>query len=166
MRCKKMDKAKVDEIYQKNATVVYKYLCGLTQNTQLAEELTQETFFQAIRGIDKFRGECKISVWLCQIAKRLWYKELKKRNRHNFIELDDTIVSDENVEYDCINKLEKVEIFRLMHNLDDVTREVMYLRLSGDLKFSEVAEIMGKTENWARVTYYRGKQELMKGMRK
>lgn len=166
MRCKKMDKAKVDEIYQKNATVVYKYLCGLTQNAQLAEELTQETFFQAIRGIDKYRGECKISVWLCQIAKRLWYKELKKRNKHNFIELDDTIVSDENVEYDCINQLEKVEIFRLMHNLDDVTREVMYLRLSGDLKFSEVAEIMGKTENWARVTYYRGKQQLMKGMRK
>ena len=58
-----------------------------------------------------------------------------------------------------------VEIFRLMHNLYDVTREVMYLRLAGDLKFSEIADIMGKTENWARVTYYRGKQELMKGTR-
>lgn len=161
-----MDKAKIDEIYRKNAAIIYKYLCGLTQDVQLAEELTQETFFQAIKGIDKFRGDCKISVWLCQIAKNLWYKELEKRSRHKFIELDDTMPSNENVEYNCLNKLEKVEIFRLMHNLDDMTREVMYLRLAGDLKFSEIADIMGKTENWARVTYYRGKQELMKGTRK
>ena len=140
-------------------------MCGLTQDTQLAEELTQETFFQAIKGIDRFRGDCKISVWLCQIAKNLWYKELEKGNKHKFVELDDAMPSNENVEYNCLNNLEKVEIFRLMHNLDDVTREVMYLRLAGNLKFSEIADIMGKTENWARVTYYRGKQELMKGTR-
>ncbi|MDE7424068.1 MAG: sigma-70 family RNA polymerase sigma factor [Lachnospiraceae bacterium] len=160
-----MEKAKIDEIYQKNAAMIYKYLCGLTQDTGLAEELTQETFFQAIKGIDKFRGDCKISVWLCQIAKNLWYKELEKRNKHKTVELDDTIPSNENVEYHCLNHLEKIEIFRLMHNLDDVAREVMYLRLAGDLQFSEIASIMGKTENWARVTYYRGKQKLMKGMK-
>ncbi|MDE5781720.1 MAG: RNA polymerase sigma factor [Lachnospiraceae bacterium] len=160
-----MDKAKIDEIYQKNAAMIYKYLCGLTHDTGLAEELTQETFFQAIKGIDNFRGDCKISVWLCQIAKNLWYKELEKRNKHKTVELDDTIPSNENIEYHCLNHLEKIEIFRLMHNLDDVTREVMYLRLAGDLQFSEIASIMGKTENWARVTYYRGKQKLMKGMK-
>lgn len=161
-----MDNAKIDEIYRKNASIIYKYLCGLTQDPQLAEDLTQETFFQAIRGIDNFRGDCRISVWLCQIAKNLWYKELKKRKKHRFTELDETIPSNENVENDCLDKLDKVEIFRLMHSLDDVTREVMYLRLAGDLRFAEIADIMGKTENWARVTYYRGKQELMKGTRK
>lgn len=160
-----MDKEKINEIYQKNAAMIYKYLCGLTHDTQLAEELTQETFFQAIKGIDKFRGDCKVSAWLCQIAKNLWYKELEKRNKHKNVELDDTIPSNENVETKSLNNLEKIEIFRLMHNLDDVTREVMYLRLAGDLQFSEIASIMGKTENWARVTYYRGKQKLMKGMK-
>lgn len=50
-----------------------------------------------------------------------------------------------------------------MHKLDSTTREVMYLRLAGDLQFSEIADILGKTENWARVTYYRGKQKLVKG---
>lgn len=74
-----MDKKQIEEIYQKNVTTIYKYLCTLTQNSQLAEDLTQETFYQAIKGIDKFRGDCKISVWLCQIAKRLWYKELNKK---------------------------------------------------------------------------------------
>ncbi len=160
-----MDKEKFNEIYRENAAMIYKYLCGLTQDGGLAEELTQETFFQAIKGIDKFRGDCKISVWLCGIAKKIWYKELEKRSRHKTAPLDDTIPSTENVESKSLDNLEKIEIFRLMHNLDDVTREVMYLRLAGELQFSEIAAILGKTENWARVTYYRGKQKIMKGMR-
>ncbi len=160
-----MDKEKMDEIYRENAAVIYKYLCGLSQDSGIAEELTQETFFQAIKGIDKFRGDSKISVWLCGIAKNLWYKELEKRSRHKNAPLDETIPSGENIENKSLNNLEKVEIFRLMHNLDNVTREVMYLRLSGELQFSEIAAIMGKTENWARVTYYRGKQKIVKGMK-
>lgn len=130
-----MDKQKMDEIYRENAAMVYRYLSGLTQDGGLAEELTQETFFQAVKGIDRFRGDCKISVWLCGIAKNLWYKELEKRKRRRTVELD------------------------------DATREVMYLRLAGDLPFSEIAAIVGKTENWARVTYYRGKQKIMEGMK-
>ncbi|MDE6312949.1 MAG: sigma-70 family RNA polymerase sigma factor [Lachnospiraceae bacterium] len=157
-----MNRTQIEEMYQKNATMIYKYLCSLTQDSQLAEELTQETFFQAMKGIDNFRGDCKISVWLCQIAKRLWYKELQKRNRQEIVELDDSIPSKEDVEHHCLKKMEKVEIFRFMHQLDDVTKEVMYLRLAGDLQFSEIGDILGKTENWARVTYYRGKQKLMK----
>ena len=150
-----MDREKIDELYRENAGAIYKYLWGLTQDRELAEELTQETFYQAIKGIDKFRGECKISVWLCGIAKRLWYKELDRRNRHKTAPLDETIPSSESVESKSLNNLEKIEVFRLMHNLDDVTREVMYLRLAGELQFSEIANILGKTENWARVTYYR-----------
>ena len=161
-----MEKSKIDEIYRKHATMIYKYLWGLAQDTQLAEELTQETFFQAIKGIDKFRGDCKVSTWLCQIAKNLWYKELERRNKHKTVELNDSILSNENVEYYCLNHMEKIEIFRLMHKLlDEATREVMYLRLGGDLHFSEIADILGKTENWARVTYYRGKQKILKGMK-
>ena len=160
-----MDKEKIDEIYRENAAMIYKYLCGLTQDSMLAEELTQETFFQAVKGIDKFREDCKISVWLCGIAKNLWYKELEKRGRHKTASLDDTIPSKENVEKKSLTNLQKIEIFRLMHNLDDVTREVMYLRLAGELQFSEIAAILEKTGNWARVTYYRGKQKIMKGMK-
>ncbi len=160
-----MNKEKMEEIYRENAQAIYKYLCGLTQDREMAGELTQETFFQAVRGIDKFRGDCKISVWLCGIAKKLWYKELEKRRRHKTIPLDETIPANESVENQSLDNLEKVEVFRLMHNLDDITREVMYLRLAGDLHFSEIAHILGKTENWARVTYYRGKQKIVKGMK-
>ncbi len=160
-----MDKKKMDEIYRENAAMIYRYLSGLTQDSGLAEELTQETFFQAVKGIDKFRGDCKISVWLCGIAKNLWYKELEKRKRRKTVNLDDTIPSPESVENQSLSRLKQTEVFRQIHNLDDATREVMYLRLAGELPFSEISAIIGKTENWARVTYYRGKQKIVEGMK-
>lgn len=128
-----MDKEKMDEIYRENAAMVYRYLCGLTQDSGL--------------------------------AKNLWRRELEKRKRRRTVELDDTIPSRESVEKQSLNRMKKTEVFRQMHNLDADTREVMYLRLSGELQFSEIAAILGKTENWARVTYYRGKQKIMEGMR-
>ncbi|MCM1084536.1 MAG: sigma-70 family RNA polymerase sigma factor [Clostridium sp.] len=158
-----MDKKQIEEMYNKNLQTVYKFLYSQTNNMLLAEELTQETFYQAIKGIDKFRGDCSISVWLCQIAKNLWYKELARRKKRGEDFLHENITSNDNVEQECIENVERVELFRLMHNLDPTTREVMYLRLSGDLQFSEIADILGKTENWARVTFYRGKQKLVKG---
>lgn len=162
----KEDIEDIEELYKKNVTAVYKYIYCLTYDVDVSEELTQETFYQAMRGINKFRGECKIATWLCQIAKNLWYKELDKKKKHSKEILKDTISSGENIEHDYLANLGKVEIFKVLHNLDPVTREVMYLRLSGDLSFSEIADIMGKKENWARVTYYRGKQKLMKGREK
>lgn len=161
-----MNKEDIEEMYKKNVTTVYKYVYCLTCDAEISEELTQETFYQAVRGINKFRGECKVSVWLCQIAKNLWYKELEKKKKHSKEMLEETIPSGEDIEKNYISDLGKVEIFKLLHNLDPVTREVMYLRLSGDLSFSEIADIMDKKENWARVTYYRGKQKLMKGREK
>lgn len=158
-----MKKKEIEEMYNDNFQRVYKFLYCQTNDKSLAEELTQETFYHAIKGVDKFRGDCHISVWLCQIAKNLWYKELSKRKRQEEDVLHENISSNENVEQECMDKIEKVELFRLMHHLDSTTKEVMYLRLAGDLTFSEIADILGKTENWARVTYYRGKQKLVKG---
>lgn len=158
-----MDEQKMKKIYEDNARAVYKYLFCLTHDADISEELTQETFYQATKGIDGFRGECKISVWLCQIAKRLWYKELKRRKEVPLSEMTEEVVSFTNIENEYLLNVEKVEVFRMLHQFDEATREVMYLRLTGELSFAEIGNIMGKTENWARVTFYRGKQKLMKG---
>ena len=91
----------IEEIYQEYSITVYKYLFCLTQNRDISEELTQETFAIAVEDIKKFRGECKLSVWLCQIAKHLWYKELKKSKKNanvSFEEVNDTILYDESLE--------------------------------------------------------------------
>lgn len=160
-----MDKQKAEEMYEKNVNAVYKYLFCLTHSADLAEELTQETFYQAMKRIDRFRGECKVSVWLCQIGKRLWYKELERRKRKEvpLSEVTEEFPAFGHIENDYLLNVEKVEVFRMLHHLEDTTREVMYLRLAGELSFAEIGSIMGKTENWARVTFYRGKQKLMKG---
>jgi RNA polymerase sigma-70 factor (ECF subfamily) len=161
----KMSKQNMEKVYEDNVKAVYKYLFCLTHNADISEELTQETFYQATKGIHNFRGDCKISVWLCQIAKRLWYKELNKQKKIT-VPIDDMnsdIQSFENIEQDYLLNVEKVELFRLLHNFDEQTREVIYLRLTGELSFTEIGEILGKTETWARVTFYRGKQKLMKG---
>lgn len=160
-----MDGQNIEKMYEQNAKAVYKFLFCLTHNADLTEDLTQETFYQAMKGIDNFRGDCKISVWLCQIAKRLWYKELERRKKKEMplSEITDSIEAFDDIENDYLLNVEKVEIFRMLHHFDENTREVMYLRLTGELSFGEIGSIMGRTETWARVTFYRGKQKLMKG---
>ena len=150
-------------VYEEFAPVVYKYLFCLTRDRALSEELTQETFYQAIKSVKYFRGDCKLSVWLCQIAKRLWYKELKKRRRAVTVPLEEEkLISPQDVEGDFLEKAGRAEFYRQLHLLDENTREVMYMRLTGELSFAEIGDILGKTENWARVTFYRGRQKIAK----
>lgn len=151
----------IEEIYEEYFETVTKYLFCLTHNRDLTEELTQETFYRAVKKIDTFKGNCKIQVWLCQIAKNLWYDEIKKNKKYESIDgekLD--LVSLENTEDIVIKNNLKLDLFREMQDLDAQTKEVMYLRLTGELSFKEIADILNKTENWARVTFYRGKQKL------
>jgi len=120
-----------------------------------------DTFVQAGRHLADFRGECRESVWLCQIAKHLWYRELKKIKRVGpFPENYEQISADRSVEEEALASLGRLEWFQKMQGLEPVTREVMYLRLYGDLSFKEIGEVLGRTENWARVTFYRGKQKM------
>lgn len=156
----------IEEIYKEYSITVYKYLFCLTQNRDISEELTQETFAIAVEDIKKFRGECKLSVWLCQIAKHLWYKELKKRKKNanvSFEEVNDTILYDESLEEIICEKEEKLKLFKDMQKLDEKSREVMYLRMVGNLSYEEIGEILGKTANWSRVTFYRAKQKIREG---
>lgn len=152
----------IDEIYKQYAETVYKYIFCLSGDKTLSEEIMQETFVMAIKEIDKFRGDCKISVWLCQIAKHLWYKELKKLKNKKIIDIEDVkeLKTEENIEDMVIQKEDKLKILKDMQILDKATKEVIYLRMFGELSFSEIAEVLGKTANWARVTFYRGKEKL------
>ncbi len=157
-RGKKMEN--IEEVYKQHSKTVYKYLLYLTNGNQdLSEEITSETFAVAVEKINKFKGNCKVSVWLCQIAKFLWYKEAKKKNKVQWEDLEN-LEDENNMEDTIIEKDEKLQIFKDIQKLDEKTKDVMYLRLMGNLSFIEIAEILGKTPNWARVTYYRGKEKL------
>lgn len=152
----------IEEIYIKHSNTVYKYLFCLTGNEDLSEELTQETFAIAVKEIPKFKGNCKVSVWLCQIAKHLWYKELKKSKKNENIPIEKIgdLQEIETTEDIICSKEEKLKLFKDMQKLDEKSRELIYLRMVGNLDFSEIGEILGKTANWARVNFYRAKQKI------
>ena len=153
----------MDEIYKQYSNTVYKYLFCLTHSEDTAEELTQETFAIAVKEINKFKGNCKISVWLCQIAKHLWYKKLKKDKKENnisFDELNIELIEKESTEEIICKQEENIKLFKDIQKLDDISREIIYLRIFGNLNFIEIGEILGKTPNWARVTFYRAKEKL------
>lgn len=154
----------IEKIYEEHFKTVNKYLFCLTHNNDISEELTQETFYKAIEKINTYKGECKISVWLCQIAKNLWYDQCRRNKKIINVEKKELFDSEtlNTLEEQIIFNDEKISLYKKMQDLDDKTREVMYLRITGELSFKEIGIILNKTETWARVTFYRGKK-LIKG---
>ncbi|SDC96481.1 RNA polymerase sigma-70 factor, ECF subfamily [Terribacillus halophilus] len=157
-----------EDVYQEYADFVFKYLLTLTNNDyQSAEEMTQETFYQAIKSIENFHdnGKAKFSTWLCSIAKNVWLQELnREKKRHQLAEsLSDEKALYYDLEEDYFRNEDKIHFFKQTHQLSEKKREVIYLRLLGDLSFKEIGSILGESENWARVTFYRAKQLIRKG---
>ena len=151
-------------VYQRHAQTVYKFLLSLCHDPDLAEELTQETFYQAIRSIRRYNGACKLSVWLCQIAKHLYYDHLKRQRRHPTLSMEEleraAPENDGMPEISLLRRDAYVSIHKAIHSLREPYREIFLLRALSALSFREIGEIFGRTENWARVTYYRAKVML------
>ena len=156
----------IEKLYQEYFSVVYKYILSLSRDPLTAEEITQETFFKAMKKIGSFRGDCSIRVWLCQIAKNLYYDQLKKQSRFEELpeEYGESTASPEN---DMIRATDRKVINKILHSLKEPYKEVFTLRTYGELSFSEIAELFQKTTSWARVTYHRArimiKEELDNG---
>lgn len=145
-----------DKIYAEYFSEVYKFVLTLCQNSVLAEEITQEVFFKALKNIESFKGECKLSTWLCRIAKNTFYDYAKKNNRQVDYPLE-IITSDENIEDKFADKETAYSIHKVLHKLNEPYKEVFWLRTFGELSFAQIGSLFDKTESWARVTYYRAK---------
>lgn len=153
----------MEDIYHEYAKVVYKYLISLTHSPDIAEELTQETFYQAIRTSDRYDETCKITTWLCSIAKNVLITWRRKHPEYDDISVLE--IPGESAEHDALNNLQRLELMKKIHFLEDPFREVIYLRIFGELSFKEIGEVLSKNENWARVTFYRGKERLGKELK-
>lgn len=149
------------KVYEQNAEQVFKYLMVLCRNSDIAEELTQETFYQAVRSIDNYNGECKMSVWLCQIAKHTYYKFVDKQVKQPQSPQSPHLLNQlPSVENNLIESEDKISLYRMIHLLEEPYKEIVLLRILGGLTFKEIGEIHRKNENWARVTFYRAKLKL------
>ncbi len=155
----------IKQAYEHYFDTVYGYLFTLTGgNHDLSEELTQETFYRATKKIHGFRGDSKMSTWLCQIAKYTFYQSLDKKRRKKEVPLDDAVelAMQEETEKTYIDGEMKLNLYKMIQKLPSPMRDVVMLRLTGELSFREIGDVLSQSENWARVTFYRAKQILGK----
>ena len=159
-------KKDIEEYYEKYGAKVYTYLLGMSGSGDISRDLTQETFVRAIGSLSSFDGKCSVSTWLCSIAKNLWLNEVRRCGLHPSADVSDAppepdLVSpapDEAAE----QRNSKMFVLRQVHSLPETEKEIILLRATGAMTFAEIGELFGKTENWARVTFYRAKQKLRK----
>ena len=150
-----------EKVYKEYFNDVYLYIKRLSGDEHIAEDITSETFFKALKSIDSFRGECEIRVWLCQIAKNSYYTYIKKNSKIQDVEEAELINlpdNKNNVENEVQSKLQAFAIQKVLHEIDEPYREVFMWRVYADLSFKEIAGIFNKNENWACVTYHRARK--------
>lgn len=150
-----------EEIYRLYFADVYRYALALSRDEQTAEEVTQAAFVKALTAIDSFRGECRLRVWLCQIA-RNQYLSLCREQKH-LVGLAGE-AGDGGIEEAFADREAAARLHRLLHDLPEPYKEVFSLRTFGELPFGQIGELFGKTESWARVTYFRARQKLKEGL--
>lgn len=150
----------MDELYRQYSQILFHFLYTRCQDRELAEDLMQETFLKALESLDSYDGSCKLSTWLCQIGKHLLYQHWSKTNRTRLEELDETLESGHDTQQHAMAKVELADVWEHLQNLSPDMRRVVELRVLGDLSFREIGNLLGKSENWARVTFYRAKLTL------
>ena len=153
-----------ESIYRDYFDDVYRYLRALTLDDALAEELTQDTFFKAMRSLGKFEGRCDVRVWLCQIAKNAYYSHLRRKKRLTSGELPEDTDSGERLEAFLEDRELAFRLHRVLHDTPEPYKEVFSLRVFGELGFREIGLLFGKSEHWACVTYHRAKERIRKGL--
>lgn len=152
-----------EQIYSSYYDTVYHYLLSLCHDAEWAQEITQEAFFKALQHIDSFRGDCKLDVWLCQIVKNAFYTAAKRRQNRDFLSAAPS-PPDKTVEEGLLDQETAFAIHKLLHALDEPYKEVFWMRTFGELSFKKIGALFGKTESWARVTYYRAKIKIKEGL--
>jgi RNA polymerase sigma-70 factor (ECF subfamily) len=138
-----------ETIYKTYFSDVNRYALSLTRDSSRAEEITEETFFRALRTLSSFRGECEIRIWLCHIARNIWLTEQKKRERLDVDEIPEELPEDDDFTEKIADRQEALEIHRVLHDLEEPYKEVFALRAFSDLSHQQIGLLFDKTDAWA-----------------
>lgn len=143
------------EIYESCEPKVFRFILSLTHNMDLAEEITAEAFYQAFLHINQFDGRCEVSTWICQIGKNLYYKEMNRQKKFNNQHAEENVSDNTNIFTAFENKQTAIEMHKILKTLSSSYKEVFTLHIFAELTFKEIAVIYGKSESWAKMTFYR-----------
>lgn len=151
-----------EELYSQYRDDVYRFLyklCG--DNGDLAEELTQETFYHAYIGITGFKGECHVRTWLFQIAKNRYLQSLRKSS-HVMLSLDDLLpmLGNDNSETICDDMYKKqliMDTLSVVFSLEERMRMVFICRVYHEIPYSSIAKKLSISESSAKVLFHRAK---------
>jgi len=152
-----------EQIYLDHFRPVCKYVYALCRDAHLAEEITQQTFYKAMENLHRFDGKCKLDVWLCQIAKNTYYSYLKKQKRH-VPEAEAAPLEEISLEERFLDRETAQRLYQLLHLLEEPYKEVFTLRVFAQLPFSQIGQLFGKTDSWARLVYHRAKISLRRDL--
>ncbi len=154
-----------DICFKAEYEAVYRYALSLCRNETEAQDITQDTFLRAMQAKNGFRGNSSVYTWLCAIAKNIWLEKMRKENRLVSMqgELPERGTS---LEEKITNEDTAMQIHKFLHIIEEPYKEVFSLRVLGQLSFAKIAELFGKTESWARVTYHRARKQIIEKMRK
>ena len=158
-----MNSETCERLYNAYYMRVFSYVMTMAGDRQTSEEITQEAFFRAFSKSAEFRNESDEVTWLCAIAKNCFVDETRRRNKTGPIP-EGLPASGRSIEQQVTDKDSSFRIHAALHTMDEPYREVFELRIFGELSFSQIGTIFGKTENWARVTYHRAKLKLQERM--
>ncbi len=147
-----------EQLYKTYYMQVYSYMITLCKNSELAEEITQKAFYKALLNIKKYRGEASQLTWLCAIAKNIYLDMLRREKKQG--EIPDEIPDSEDIAKKTEDKDSVFRIHRILHQMEEPYKEVFQLRVFGELSFAQIGQLFGKSESWARVTYYRAKNKI------
>ena len=153
-----------EKLYNSYYMQVYSYAVALTKNPKQAEEIAQHTFVKALSSKAGYKGKSSELTWLCSIAKNLYYDELRRNQRISSLGENLHISSEVDIEQAVSDSDMAFRIHLVLHKLEEPYKEVFQLRVFGELSFSQIATIFGKTESWARVTYHRAKLKIQERM--
>lgn len=157
--------ADFEKMFREYRVFIYKYLFKLCRDEALAEELTQETFFRAYMNITALRDESKTPVWLCQIAKNTYFAWYNTQKKHRNLDDAKEIAGTFDIEQQFVEKDLTEQALKCLHELDEPYKEVFMLAVLGQVSLKGISKMFGKSESWARVTFYRAKQKLIERMR-
>jgi len=153
-----------EKLFQEHQALIFKYLMKMTKDASLSEELTQETFFRAYMNYTSLRNKEKSAVWLCQIAKHTYFSWYNKQKKESPIDSLEAISDDKSIEDAFARKDLSQKALLCLHELEEPYKEVFMLSVFGGFSFKDISLTFGKSDSWARVTFYRAKQKLLKRM--